>query len=252
MHRPCLYSLALVAVLVSSPAVGSSGSQELSFNHLTDVPREYTRQLKGGDTLDVTIEDTCPDLFTYEHFGVLPEDAEDERAGEKAQKASDIDIARIKALFGVTCVIEEGSKGNQKAFEITHKRKFGGYIVEIRRKASAITMKLGTTELQSLISDMGTHCTPFNPDNCKAALASSGSATVKRLVAEQKQRKKELDSVTFTVDVPRAGWSQELAGGFTISQLADEKYALVTQGEGDDQVQVVVREEALEDDQGLG
>lgn len=246
--RPSYSTLLFLAAFLFPHTAQAAVS--ILFNHFTDEPRSYTRKVAPGDLLTVEIRDTCPGQFTYEYLGVLREQAEEQRT--QAEQAGDADLDFIKAVFGVDCVIEQGVDRNAKTVAIEHKRKFGGYLIEIRKTDGSLGLRLSTNEIESLIAEMNKHCSPPNPAGCEAALKAQSTDQVKDIVKNREKYVKSLGSVTLPISVEHAGWDYELAGGFTFSDLVDEKFSLVSNGEGEDEVQVVIRERDREDELGLG
>lgn len=132
--------------LVSASAAASSAlADEVVFNHKDGAEAAYTRHLSDGEKLTIRITSTCPSQFLYEIRGLeMPPTGSAKTAGL-----------------------------TEKVLEVTHDDVFGGYIVNLSKRAAGTPC--GDVDLKPVTLIVFTPASPW-------ALSLTGGFTVNGLI----------------------------------------------------------------------
>lgn len=133
-HRVRLFvaaTLAAGSVLPISATAQQAAEKNVrfaSFDHLnTAGDRSYQLHLSDGETFQVRILNTCPDVFSYEIHGIVREEAGsggvDQRSGGQLKK--------------------------EHVIPVVHDEKYGGYIVTIKRTLATAPCGDATAKLEN-------------------------------------------------------------------------------------------------------
>lgn len=210
------------AVLFSGPCTLSAATVEESFDHVKDGNVSQKLEVSPGDTIKITINQTCPNLFEYVQTP-FPEAEPDKNVLEKASLGCSNNPEADLAAKGF-CVLKTAS------LEFTHSTDASTYLIEVLRKEAA-------TEPKGITQDM---FGSFLENGCAVPQSWEGNPQA-------------LPNRRYILRVD-ATWALGMSGGFTVSSVTDPRYAIVNNpaSDTDPPGMIVVRNGDAEDSHALG
>jgi hypothetical protein len=151
----CVLLISMRAAAALPADTPPPATKDVHFDHLKEGgDLAFTRNLSDGEKFTVFVDNTCPDVFSYEVHGIMRAAEDTSGAGQKA-----------------------GKKLESKSLPVVHDAKYGGYIVTITRTAETNPCE-GAEKLKSRTLVISTPLLEWD-------LAFSGGFTVSSLSSPQ-------------------------------------------------------------------
>jgi hypothetical protein len=245
MKNAMLTQTAAVALSLALHHVCQGETPKAVFDHSTNEAGIQSVNADPGDTIAVVINNTCTDLFAYAATELRTVKPPAPEAAVEAPAAAVLCTAPKGGLKPETFFKTHVCTGSSQDVFVIHDSKNGGYLVSIQRRPSDDR----ETDAYAL-ADTKTYNSALQKFTAAAA-GQSCSATLTTVM--QAVGGKKLQDTTETVVVgPRANYV-EYAGGVTVSNLVDPKFALGPNPSGvASDPQVIIEDRSAEDRKKLG
>jgi len=217
----------VLAVQVSS--AGPTLAAEIDpirFDHFGAGDRVATVAVDPGSYIEVQITQTCRSHFAYSFRGATKQTDE---AGRRSAGAA-------QPEFDCLAIDSE-------SLRIPHESKYGGYIVEVEGKESK--------GVKAFLPNAQTLALLLAPESASKTLADLRDDSVTELA--KKGELKELPArLALVISVESKTVDFTFAGGFSVSELTDRRYAVARKEVGGEGLDFAVRDRDAEDDYKLG
>jgi hypothetical protein len=229
----CGQSVAILAILGAASARAEEASATL--DHAVGDRTSRDIEVQPGDRITLTISNTCPDRFDYEHvvFESSPAepDVEDNKALGDGEKKCSPEEARKKLNSEGYCELKT------RSLSFTHERNARAYEILVGPKPNSPAVVRGLK-----LADFASTAT--------AMTNVAGCAVPK----ETEKKAVELTKARFLVNVQRSSWALGMSGGLTISDVVDPRFAVIADpaSTATPPTKIVVRDRDAEDSQKLG
>jgi hypothetical protein len=263
----------LASCVISQVAVANAATPTASYDHSTGKNQEVSVAAEDGDTIKVTITNTCPDKFSYNVENIInppapPAAVPPSRPQVPIPPGGTCPAPPADALDTLRQYYSQQIVSGQLPLcqitshdvFIAHDKKYAGYLIKIQNSSknnSATGVKVvtkddiaaGQAELEKYYSD---HVRQDGGTKSCGAILQDAKDQLPKLGAWA--RAKPLPEADVIVQVTTPDSYVEFAGAFTVSRLTDPKFALYPNPAGGTGLaaQIIERNTPAEDHQRLG
>lgn len=260
-----LIVIAGVFITVSVLSTAFAATPRVIFDHSTARDQIAPVSAESGDTLRVTIDNTCPGPggFSYASAGATapatPPPPPQQTPPHVRSTFNPALPQLTKAQLGARFSKHYCSMSSHDVF-IVYDSRYGGYVITVTDTNEATLFGLSKDDFQSALTQLyNDYNVAYAQKHCGRANNSCSNAELVRQALDETSNHMDLHShakalrpVVETVVVTNPGHYVEFAGGITLSQLTDPRFALAPNAGGSALPQVVEEDRQAEDSWNVG